>query len=335
MGFPKPIYNKAHAILSSRRQRAREQGAAQKEAIYSAIPEIERIDRQLAQTGMATIAAVAARPDDLERVISELKAKNLSLQTRRDFLLESAGVPRSYLDPPYTCARCEDTGYVSNRRCTCLEKLLREIASKELGSMDASQFRFSNFSLDFYSTTPLPTTGIVPQEQMASIKNYCIEYAKSFCPQTSESLLFMGGTGLGKTHLSLAIAGQVIDSGCGVIYASMQNLLSRLESEHFSSSYSSEDSPDDQSYRSMVMETDLLILDDLGTEFLNQFVVSSIYNLINTRLIQHKPTIISTNLLLPEISKRYSERLVSRLFGGYRRLAFVGKDIRIQNNLMS
>lgn len=333
MGFPKPIYNKAYSILATRRQNAKEKDAAQRDAIYTAIPEIAKIDRTLAQTGMATIAAVAARPDDLDRVISQAKAQNLSLQARKKFLLESFGVPEEYLKVPYTCPLCEDTGYIGNRRCKCLEKLLRQIASEELGSTDLENFRFSNFSLDFYSKTPLPN-GLTPLEHMAQVKNYCVEYAKTFDPRRSDSLLFMGGTGLGKTHLSLAIARQVIDSGHGVIYASMQNLLAHLESEHFTNSYNSVEEETEQSYLSMVLDTDLLILDDLGTEFLNQFVVSTIYNLINTRLIQHKPTIISTNLLLPEIGKRYSERLVSRLFGGYRRLDFVGKDIRIQNNLM-
>lgn len=332
MGFPKQIYDKASQILADRRQKANEQGRLQKEAIYSALPEVAKIDRQLAQTGMATIRAVAAAPNNLDAFIEKMRQENLALQARRQELLKEAGVSEEYFTPPYACPLCQDTGYVENKRCQCLNRLLKQLAYRQLGSTGDDNYRFSNFSLDYYSAAPLPN-GVTPRAQMSQVKNYCVEYAKRFSPKTSPSLLFMGGTGLGKTHLSLAIAGQVIEKNYGVVYASAQNLLARLESEHFTSGYRDEDE-DSQSYLSMVLQCDLLILDDLGTEFLNQFITSMIYNIINTRLIENRPCIISTNFSLPELTKRYSERLVSRLFGGYTRVDFVGKDIRIQSALM-
>ena len=130
---------------------------------------------------------------------------------------------------------------------------------------------------------------------------------------------------------ALAIAGQVINKGYGVIYGSAQNLLAKLEKEKFSFD-DTEDQP--QSYLSLVLECDLLILDDLGTEFLSQFVTAMLYNIINTRLLEGRPTIISTNLSFQEISKRYTDRLTSRLFGGYMHFEFLGRDIRIQSKIM-
>ena len=151
-------------------------------------------------------------------------------------------------------------------------------------------------------------------------------------PGVAYNPLFIWGTvGLGKTHLSLAIAGQVINKGYGVIYGSAQNLLAKLEKEKFSFN-NTEDQP--QSYLSLVLECDLLILDDLGTEFLSQFVTAMLYNIINTRLLEGRPTIISTNLSFQEISKRYTDRLTSRLFGGYIHFEFLGRDIRIQSKIM-
>ncbi len=334
MGFPKHIYRQATAILSQRRQEAEYQASVHKAEFYDAVPELRSIEAQLADCGRGVIAAVAARSGDVRMRVEELKLRSLSLQQRRSQLLLELGVDEHFLEPRYHCPLCRDSGYVNNRRCACMERLLRELASQELGSTGLEDFRFDNFSLDYYSDIP-GENGASPQQQMAELKRFCVNYARGFDPQGSGNLLFVGGTGLGKTHLSLAIAREVIEGGHGVIYASMQNLMARLEEEHFGRSYNSyQNEEPEQRYLSMVLDCDLLILDDLGTEFLNQFLVSTLYNLLNSRLLQNKPTIISTNLLPAEIGKRYSDRLVSRLFGSYRTLTFVGKDIRLQKAIL-
>lgn len=332
MGFPKIIYDKAAKELASRRQRAKEMAALQREEIYTALPRVRRIDAQLAQIGMGTIRAVAAAPDQLDSILERLKNESLALQQERQEILRKAGVEEEYSVTPYSCPLCQDTGYVQSRRCSCFETLLKQTAYRQLGVSDPGQYRFSNFMLDYYSAAPLPPKNIVPRERMAGIKNFCVEYAQNFSLQ-SPSLLFLGGTGLGKTHLSLAIAEQVIQRDFGVVYCSAQNLLARLEKEKFSYDRDGEEDPQQQSYQSLILECDLLILDDLGTEFLTQFVTSTVYNMVNTRLIEHRPTIISTNLELGEISKRYSERLLSRLFGGYTTLEFLGRDVRVQRRM--
>lgn len=339
MGYPKEIYDKASAVLSSRRQYAKEQTLLRRREIYSLLPQIEQMDRQLSQIGLKTIQAVAGAPDELDKIIERLKTQSLGLQKQRDELLRAAGLLEIYQDDNHTCKKCKDTGYIGTQKCSCFQQLLREAAFDFLGASGSQNCRFSNFSLDYYSNHPMQN-GIVPRQKMSEVKNFCVEYSKNFFldPRPAlgrqrmvpESLLFMGNTGLGKTHLSLAIAGEVIGKGFGVIYGSAQNLLARLEKEKFTSSYQQEEQ---QSYLSLILECDLLVLDDLGTEFLTQFVTTTLYHIINTRLLEGRPTIISTNLRFPEISKRYTDRLASRLFGGYRQFEFVGRDIRIQSKI--
>ena len=334
MGFPKHIFRKANSILSQRRQEAERLGSKNKYELQEAIPELRDIERQLSDCGRGVIAAVAAQNGNARQIVEQLKNRSLALQQRRQQLIEEHQIPQQYLTVPYHCPLCQDQGYVNNRRCQCMEKLLRQLASQELGNTGLENFSFQNFRLEYYSTA-ITEGDTSPWQRMSAIKRYCEDYVRSFDPNYSPSLLFVGGTGLGKTHLSLAIAREIIDKGHGVIYASMQNLMSRLEDERFNNNYNSYDNNDgEQRYLSMVMETDLLILDDLGTEFLNQFSSTAFYNLVNTRLLQNKPTIISTNLLPAEIGKRYSDRLVSRLFGSYKTMNFLGKDIRIQKTLM-
>ncbi len=339
MGYPREIYQQASAVLSARRQQANEQTLMHRREIYALLPQIEKYDKELAQIGMKTIQAVAGSPDQVETIIERLKQQSLGLQKQRDDLLAAAGLLEVYRDDGHTCKICKDSGYVGSKKCECFLALLREAAFDFLGATRPQDCRFENFSLDYYSPNPL-ANGVIPYQRMSQIKKFCMEYAQNFSADTqkrighhvtaSPSLLFLGNTGLGKTHLSLAIAGEVINKGYGVIYGSVQNLLARLEKEKFS--YSNQE--EEQSYLSLVLECDLLILDDLGTEFLSQFVTSMIYNIINTRLLEGRPTIISTNLSFPDISKRYTDRLASRLFGGYTQFEFIGRDVRIQSKIM-
>ncbi|MBQ6570049.1 MAG: ATP-binding protein, partial [Clostridia bacterium] len=179
---------------------------------------------------------------------------------------------------------------------------------------------FDDIDINYY---PADGAGAIsPRKRMESIIGFCKKYAEDFS-LSSQSLLFMGATGLGKTHLSLAIADVVTKKGFGVVYGSAQGFLNQLEQEHFGKNNAQGDE-----YRTMLLDCDLLILDDLGSEFSTSFTVSSIYDIINTRILSGKPTIISTNLTLAEIEDRYSERILSRLCGCYKVFKFDGSDIR-------
>ena len=159
------------------------------------------------------------------------------------------------------------------------------------------------------------------RKKAAKIVESCRKYAQTFTP-SSPNLLLMGGTGLGKTHLSLAIANVVINRGYSVIYGSSQNIFSDLQNENFGRS-------DNIYYKEHdVLGADLLIIDDLGTEFKNQFSVACLYNIINTRILRKRATIISTNYDHDDLERDYNQRVTSRLAGEYSALELEGNDIR-------
>ena len=177
--------------------------------------------------------------------------------------------------------------------------------------MPLKESKFSNFNTDLYPEAD--------RENMREILEFCIGYAQQFSPD-SKSLLFFGRTGLGKTHLSLAIASAAIERGYGVIYGSSQNFLNQIQDEAFGRK--------DGDSLNAILDCDLLILDDFGTEFTSSYISSAVYNIINTRILRGKPTIINTNLSLSEINSTYGERIFSRIIGNYVIKQFTGKDIR-------
>jgi DNA replication protein DnaC len=252
-----------------------------------------------------------------------LARQNTAAQAELARLLRENGLPADYLQVKYACAACRDTGYDRGRRCACFTDLLQSLAYREL-CMDTPLERcgFDNFSLEYYSTAPDPVTGVIPRKKMEEHLRFCMRYAESFGPR-SPNLLFTGPTGLGKTHLSLAIARAALAGGHTVVYGAAQNLLGRLEREHFAR-YGEQPGDAEQT----LLGCGLLVLDDLGAEFSTSFTQSSIYNLINTRLMAQKPMIVSTNLGVPQLNEKYGERVTSRIIGSYTTLRFFGADIR-------
>ena len=181
---------------------------------------------------------------------------------------------------------------------------------------------FESFNLEYYDKTVDPKLKVSPYDHMSRVLRYCQNYADNFNSH-SESILMKGATGLGKTHLSLAIANEAIKRGYGVIYASAPQLVSKLEKIYFSNK-------EDDSTFDMLVECDLLIIDDLGTEFHSQFSVSQLYNIFNSRMLSNKPVIINTNLTIRDLQENYTDRFVSRICGNARQLDFLGRDIRIR-----
>ena len=282
---------------------------------YEKIPSLKKIDRELSSTGIQILGASLKGKEGLAERIAEIKAQNLALQEQRAQLLLENGFNKDYTDIKYECAKCSDQGYVEGKICSCLKHALitRQLESSGVGNLIASQ-SFKNFSLEMYDPDV--------REQMSIILEDLKEYASEFDTQKA-NLLFIGGTGLGKTHLSTALAREIIEKGYGVIYETATNLFSDFENDRFRDRYSGEE-PVSTKY----MECDLLIIDDLGTEVVTNFTVSCLYNLINTRLNKKLPIILNTNLSSQEIRKIYNDRITSRLFGDFEIKAFKGKDIR-------
>ena len=321
MGYSKHIYEKAESIMSLRRQNAVQQADKKREEIYSKLPRVREIERELAQTGYRAAKAVVKGEDTREQLL-KLRDANLRLQGELQVLLVKNGYTTADLDEKYKCSICSDKGYLDGRMCSCMKLLLRDIAFSELNELSPlTPSSFSTFSLDYYSDEP-DENGNVPRKRMEKILNFCKDYAKDFTPQ-SKSIYMEGATGLGKTHLSLAIAGAVIEKGYGVIYCSLPDIVLKIEREHFSGDYNT-------GTLSHLESCDLLILDDLGTEYPTSFNKSCVYNLINKRLLLQKPTIINTNLTGKEIKSLYTDRLISRMLGEQVYIKFIGKDIRLK-----
>lgn len=326
MGYSKEVYDTAWETLGRRKHNAENLTAANREEVLEKIPQIATIERDMARTASSIAKVILSEPQNTRARIDELKQLSLSLQAKRGELLQEHGFSSDYLEQQYHCEKCKDKGYIGAKMCSCFEDILKQSAYSQLGA--TSQMRecsFDNFSLHFYPASPSDASGIIPRDRMAQILEHCKQYAKGFTP-CSESLLMLGHTGLGKTHLSLAIASAITDRGYGVMYTPVQKLIDKLESDKFS-----RDSHDREQYINsldFVLECDLLVLDDLGTEFYTQFTASVLYNIINSRLVENKPTIISTNLEIQQIEEKYSQRMVSRLVCSYKVLKFHGKDIR-------
>jgi DNA replication protein DnaC len=317
MGYSKEVYRQALEVVAERHRDADRRAAQRKEELMRDIPELADIERIISRAGIeAAKAATALNGTDK---IKEMQAIYEKMNARRKVLLTSAGLDVSAMQPHYSCTICNDTGYSGGVLCGCVRKIAKELVYSELcGKMPLKESTFNSFDLSYYPTAS--KDGIIPKNVMTDIFERCRVYADNFT-KSSPNLLFLGATGLGKTHLSLAIAGAVIEKGYGVIYGSAQNFLNSVERQYFGKD------PDGNTLEAL-LECDLLIMDDLGAEFTSAFVISTLYNIINTRIQCGLPTIISTNLSLSELESRYSQRIVSRFLGNYEKYRFAGNDIR-------
>ena len=272
------------------------------------------------------IASGLRRGTDPRPAIEALREENLNLQQEKRLLLTRLGLPGDYLEEKPKCSRCNDTGFLGSEVCSCLRGYYAREQNKELsGLLDLGSQSFETFDFDYYSPLPDSELGISPRANMERVYDVCQDYAHEFSPK-SGNLLLSGGTGLGKTFLSASIARVVSAGGHSVVYDTAGHIFSLFEAQKFGR----ETDEETDGAVSRALSCDLLILDDLGTELMTSFVQSAIYQIINTRLITGKKTVISTNLRPDEIGRRYGAPVLSRLQGEYQLLLFFGEDIRRQ-----
>lgn len=326
MGYSNSVYKAASDILYERRLNAEKAAERRKEEVYKKFPRVKELEKQISVGGIKTARAVLAG-GDVKDAVSKLRDQNLAMQAEVKRILTDNGYPENYFEPDYFCKKCNDKGYFDINgktvRCSCMKSALVTCACAELNRYaPLSLSTFESFDLEYYDKSINPEVKTSPYEHMSKIFRHCQNYADNFS-KNSESILMSGKTGLGKTHLSLAIANEVIKKGYGVVYASAPQIISKLEKEYFSSDK-------DDSLFSMLVDCDLLIIDDLGTEFYSQFAVSQFYNLFNSRMLSNEPIIINTNLTITELREKYTDRFVSRICGNARQLDFLGRDIRIR-----
>ena len=332
MGFYSENYRRIRGEYEGKYLRAREDADRRRAEAVRAIPTLRLVDAQLSELGLELMRLSVEHAADntaREAALSALHQTNDELQARKATLLVEAGYPADYTALRDECEACSDTGFLDNgKMCSCMRDklILAGYESSGLGALLREQ-TFDNYSLEYFKTDE--RTWRAMQHAYHTMREYAEQFRGPQTASPSGSLLLMGGTGLGKTHLSTALAKTVLDAGYDVRYTEAVTLVGDFEMARFGNSGSAGDmgvTADTARY----FNCDLLIIDDLGTEVSNQFTVSSLYNVINTRLSMRRPTVISTNLMQDELRRRYWDRITSRLFGEYKVLLFLGADVRAQ-----
>ena len=309
--------------------------------IYQEIPEIKQLDEMAGRVSLSAAREVLFRPDDAENggvqeAADPSSEKSLSLRDalkqisrKRALLLKEHGYPADSLELHYFCPDCKDTGYIGSERCHCFRQAAIDLLYRSSGMTDRIRREcFENFELSCYPADKMvPYTGVPIREHMKQVLEECRSYADDF-DRKGGNLLFYGNTGLGKTFLSHCIASRLLENAHSVVYLSAADLFKVLADQAFGKRQASSSLPEEDT--GYLSACDLLIIDDLGTEITNSFVVSALFTLLNERMETGKSIIISTNLQLQALADLYSERIFSRISSGFRLLAFYGDDIRIR-----
>ena len=318
------LYQAAMRTVSARRQKARARAEDARAEARAAIPALKAAEDQVTACGVRC-ALAGARGADRTAAASALAAA----RQKRDALLAASGRSPLALEPKYTCSLCQDTGVADGKTCACVRREMQRLRREEIEAMSSlSVTSFDTMKLDYYPNTPDPKTGRSVRQYMAELLADLRDYADEF-DLDSENLMLTGNAGLGKTHAALAVAGAALDKGYDVIYISSPDFFSRVETLHFGSDPAGEK----DALLDTVGGADLLILDDLGTEFNSSFVISTLYSLLNDRLGRRRPTILTSNIVDGTLlEKLYTEKVASRIsaFVPYR---FLGDDIRLKKAL--
>ena len=316
MKFSEDVYLKAESELKKRRDNAEQLADMRRKQLLTKLPELSDIENSIRNAALEVIKGLGSgKSVD----VNSLAKKNLSAQKEKSELLKNNGYPEDYLEPQYSCKLCNDSGVLNGKLCSCHLELLKKISMSEYScSSILAVSTFDTFDLKYYSTEKNMSLGYSPREYMEAsldfLKSYCDNFTKS-----SGSFFFTGGTGLGKTHLSLAVMNKVTEKGYSVFYGSADNIIKQMEKERFGRS--------NTDIEEEIENADLLIIDDLGTEFKTAFSETAVYQLINNAILNGKPMIISSNLSISELEERYGQRVVSRL-NSFEVINFIGTDIR-------
>lgn len=324
MGYNQENFRRIRAEYETKAMKAEEAADVRREELYGIIPGLRDMDRTLSGFGLRLMKQ-AMEGGDTRAGAEALRAENERIQAARRSLLELYGYPADYCAPHYECEKCRDSGYIGIRMCSCMRRKLVEagMVSSGLGTLMHRQ-SFDNFSLDYYRSDPDAYAAM--RRNVQDIRTYAETFGSPEWQKKPRNLLFLGNTGLGKTHLSTAVAKTVIERGYDVFYNSAVGMLADFEMQRFGNSAAQGDADNTARYT----VCDLLILDDLGTELTNQFTLSVLYTVINTRMNLDRATIISTNLPAAELRRVYNDRITSRLFGEFKPIPFSGIDIRRQ-----
>lgn len=317
MKFSEVIYQRAEAELKNRREQAERLADMRRKEFIAKNPQLLTIENEMKNAALEVIRSVGANGKEVD--ISAVARRNMEAQKARAELIKASGYPEDYLDIPYSCKLCKDTGILNGKLCECHLALLQQLSVGELAcSPMLASSTFPTFDIKYYSDIKDPSLGYSPRDYMGGCLAMLKDYAENFTPR-SNSFFFSGGTGLGKTHLALSVLNRVTQRGFSVYYASAGTLLKKLEKERFGRG--------NENVEEELFNNDLIIIDDLGAEFSTAFSQAAVNELINNAILSGKAMIIISNLSVSELEERYGQRVVSRL-NSFEVIAFVGEDIR-------
>lgn len=293
--------------------------------IREKIPAYRQLEDQMRET---SVLAARAALEGSHESMRELTKKTEQISREKKELLAQYGYPENYLEPVYTCPDCHDTGYIGDRKCHCFQKRIVEYLYEQSNLKEILDIEnFSHFDIAYYPDDYIEeSTGLTPRDNIRRILMTAHDFCDNF-GDCGQNLLLYGNTGVGKTFLTHCIAKELLSQSYTVVYLTSIGLFDILEKNKFDRELSSLEKSTTVSY---IMNCDLLILDDLGTELTNSFTTSQLYQVIDSRLVHKKSTIISTNLSFDDLREQYSERIFSRLTSGYTLLKVTGEDIRLK-----
>jgi DNA replication protein DnaC len=327
MAYDPIVLRRATEELERRRSQQQTSRARLRADAYRRQPRLEQLDRQLQGTMAQLVSAALRKGEDPARAVREIRGQNLALQQERAALLEQLGLERDALEDAPNCPLCGDSGWRGTRMCACLKEIYTREQNRELSKLlDLGSQSFETFRMDYYSPVAQSSQFMSPRENMEWVLRACRDFVENFGKGGVRNLYFHGSPGLGKTFLSACIARAVSEQGYSVVYDTAGNIFAQFEQRKFQRF---EDSRQARDETRRYLNCDLLILDDLGSELTTQFTQSALYELINTRLVAGRKTVISSNLSLPEMAQRYSPQIASRIGGEFHDLWFFGEDIRI------
>jgi DNA replication protein DnaC len=287
-------------------------------------PEIIALDQKIGKLCIELSISAMKSIYNRDEYLHTLREKIMDLRMKKSELLVSNGFDMEYLNLHYRCSKCRDTGFIGNTKCSCFKQKVIDVyyTGSELRGL-LKVHNFDNFKLDFYPARKNELESESPRKNMEKILSKSMSFLKNFAT-SDENLLFYGGPGTGKTFLSHCITKELMDKGSFVVYRTAEELIKGLKEIRFNGDTSLED---------LLINCDLLIIDDLGTEQLSDFTKMEMFNLLNTKLLKQKKMLVSTNLTLENLLNTYSERITSRLLGNFTACKFFGDDIRIKLNL--
>ncbi len=314
------IYSKIMNEYNFKQTKAAKLADRRREEIFYNIPRIKDISEELGE--VSVLMAKTFETENLDKRaerLADIKRRTEALLNEKKQLLTSSGYPADYMENVYVCPICKDTGFVDNEQCSCFKASVREKMYEDSSMKSENDSEcFDEFRFDFYSDKINPKLGTSVRRYMEGVVKLC----KDFSSAPEGNILFTGGTGLGKSFLCHSITKALLDNNIDVVCDTAFSLFEKLIKNRF-------DIDSEREYKDSVFNCSVLVIDDLGTESINKITASELFNIINHRLINKKPVVISTNLSPEKIKEAYSERISSRIMGEYRVIPLFGPDIRI------